>query len=81
MIRIGQEIALEGLQDCSFVTTTYRLGDRVIGRIGVVGPRRMEYGRVVSHIGFIRSAIDEYGKHITDEGRMDMTEVKNEKKR
>ena len=81
MIRIGQEIALEGLQDCSFVTTTYRLGDRVIGRIGVVGPRRMEYGRVVSHIGFIRSAIDELGKHMVGKGRTDITEAKNEEKR
>lgn len=61
MIRIGQEIALEGLQECSFVTTTYRLGDRIIGRIGVVGPKRMEYGRVVSNIGFIRSAINDFG--------------------
>jgi heat-inducible transcriptional repressor len=61
MIRIGQEIALEGLQECSFVTTTYRLGDRIIGRIGVMGPKRMEYGRVVSNIGFIRSAINEFG--------------------
>jgi heat-inducible transcriptional repressor len=76
MIRIGQEIALEGLQDCSFVTTTYRLGDRVIGRIGVVGPRRMEYGRVVSHIGFIRSAIDEFGKRGAGEDRKNMTEAK-----
>ena len=81
MIRIGQEIALEGLQDCSFVTTTYRLGDRVIGRIGVVGPRRMEYGRVVSHIGFIRSAIDELGKHMVGKGRTDITEANNEEKR
>jgi len=61
MIRIGQEIALEGLQECSFVTTTYRLGDRIIGRIGVMGPKRMEYGRVVSNIGFIRSTINEFG--------------------
>ena len=76
MIRIGQEIALEGLQDCSFVTTTYRLGDRVIGRIGVVGPRRMEYGRVVSHIGFIRSAIDEFGKRIAGVERTKRTEAK-----
>lgn len=80
MIRIGQEIALEGLQDCSFVTTTYRLGERVIGRIGVVGPRRMEYSRVVSHIGFIRSAIDEFGMRLTggdrrmaDDERMNRT--------
>ncbi len=59
MIRIGQEIMLEGLQDCSFVTTTYKMGDVVAGRIGVIGPRRMAYGKVISHIGFMKQTIND----------------------
>lgn len=59
MIRIGQEIALSGLENCSFVTTTYKIGETVAGRIGVIGPRRMEYGKVISHINFVRKNIDE----------------------
>lgn len=58
-VRIGQEIMLDGLQDCSFVTTTYKLGDIVAGRIGVIGPKRMTYGKVISHISFVRQTIDE----------------------
>lgn len=58
-VRIGQEIMLDGLKDCSFVTTTYRLGNVVAGRIGVIGPKRMAYGKVISHISFVRQAIDE----------------------
>ncbi len=58
MIRIGQEIALEGFEDCSFVTTTYNVGDKIAGNIGVIGPRRMEYGKVVSQINFVRTLID-----------------------
>lgn len=74
MIRIGQEITLEGLQECSFVTTAYQLGERIIGRIGVVGPKRMEYSKVISHIGFIRSAINEYGKRLAPDRDIKTTE-------
>lgn len=47
MISIGEEIQVQEMTDCSIVSTTYRLGDQVIGRMGVIGPKRMEYGRVV----------------------------------
>jgi heat-inducible transcriptional repressor len=59
MIRIGQEIMLDGLKDCSFITTTYKMGDVIAGRIGVIGPRRMAYAKVVSNISFVRQSIDE----------------------
>ncbi len=59
MVRIGQEIALDGLSDCSFVTTSYRIGDTVAGHMGVIGPRRMAYDKVISHINFIKTALDD----------------------
>lgn len=59
MVRIGQEIALDGLSDCSFVTTSYRIGDTVAGHMGVIGPRRMAYGKVISNISYIKMALDE----------------------
>lgn len=58
MVRIGQEIALEGFSDCSLVTTSYRIGDTVVGNMGVIGPRRMEYGKVFSNISYIKTALD-----------------------
>lgn len=59
MVRIGQEIALDGLADCSFVTTSYRIGDTVAGHMGVIGPRRMAYGKVISNISYIKMALDQ----------------------
>ena len=59
MIRIGQEITLEGLEGCSFITTTYNVGGKVAGNIGVIGPKRMEYSKVISQINFVRMMIDE----------------------
>ncbi|MDD4094800.1 MAG: heat-inducible transcriptional repressor HrcA [Oscillospiraceae bacterium] len=58
MIRIGQEISIGGLSDCSFITTTYNVGDKIAGNIGVIGPKRMEYSKVISQISFIRQVIN-----------------------
>ncbi|MDO5016476.1 MAG: heat-inducible transcriptional repressor HrcA [Eubacteriales bacterium] len=58
-IRIGQEIALEGLEECSFVTTTYRLGADVRGKIAVVGPKRMEYARIISQMEFVNHVLED----------------------
>jgi heat-inducible transcriptional repressor len=68
MVRIGQEIALEGLSDCSFVTTSYRVGETVAGHMGVIGPRRMAYDKVISNINFIKIALDEQMQKIASSG-------------
>ncbi len=59
MIRIGQEIALEGLEDCSFITTTYNIGDTLSGNIGVIGPKRMDYSKVISQVNFVRKKLND----------------------
>ncbi len=46
-VRIGPETGVPELQDCSLVTATYSLGDRTHGTIGILGPTRMQYGRVL----------------------------------
>lgn len=57
MVRIGQEIALEGMEDCSFITTTYRIGGELSGQICLIGPRRMPYSRTISQISFVNQAL------------------------
>jgi len=47
-VRIGPETGVPELRDCSLVTATYSLGDHNHGTIGVIGPTRMQYGRVLS---------------------------------
>lgn len=54
MIRIGQELTIESLAECSFITTTYQLGDQLLGDISIIGPKRMNYDDVISRIRFIR---------------------------
>lgn len=47
-IQIGEEIKVREMADCSLVSAEYRLGSEIIGRVGIIGPKRMEYARVVS---------------------------------
>ncbi len=58
-IQIGAENELEEIKGCSLITATYSLDSKVIGKIGVIGPTRMEYSRVISSINYIRRMIDE----------------------
>ncbi len=46
-IKVGGDENL-GITDCSIVTTTYKSRGKPIGSLGVVGPVRMDYGKVVS---------------------------------
>jgi len=55
---IGSENALKQLHDCSLVTANYSLGDKVIGKIGVIGPKRMNYAKVIASLDCIASHID-----------------------
>lgn len=47
-IKIGHENTQQEIQNCSMITATYQVGDRILGTIGVLGPTRMEYARVVT---------------------------------
>lgn len=47
-ITIGNENIYDPIKDCSLITATYRLGDRTIGKIGVIGPTRMDYLKLVN---------------------------------
>lgn len=59
IIQIGNENIIEGIKDCSLVTASYSVGDHVIGTIGIIGPTRMEYSKVVSSMNYIRNKINQ----------------------
>ena len=51
-IFIGGENELEHLQGFTFITANYGNGPNMLGSIGVIGPRRMDYQRVVPIIDY-----------------------------
>lgn len=47
-VKIGNENYIEGAEDCSVVSAVYNLGSKPIGKIGLIGPTRMPYSKVIS---------------------------------
>lgn len=46
-IYIGEESGYRALDQCSLVTASYAVDERTVGVLGVIGPTRMEYERVI----------------------------------
>ncbi|HEX7712649.1 MAG TPA: heat-inducible transcriptional repressor HrcA [Bacillota bacterium] len=46
-VKIGHENQETAMQDCSVVTASYEIAGRTVGVIGVLGPTRMEYSKVL----------------------------------
>ncbi|MCI8529865.1 MAG: heat-inducible transcription repressor HrcA [Lachnospiraceae bacterium] len=58
-VYIGEETPVQSMKDCSVVTASYELSDGMKGTIGIVGPKRMDYDRVVTILRTIQTQLDE----------------------
>ncbi len=61
-VYIGNETKVESMKDCSMVTATYRIHEGVYGKIGIVGPKRMDYDKVVSTLQSLMAQLDDIFK-------------------
>ena len=59
---IGSEAPVESMKDCSVVTATYELQDGMRGTVGIIGPKRMDYEKVVEKLKTIQSQLDDVFK-------------------
>ncbi len=58
-ITIGSEHHIEDLRGCSVVAAAYRIGGRPVGALGIVGPTRMHYARVVSLVRYLAESLSD----------------------
>ena len=58
-VYIGEEIGDDNIRGCSLVTSTYRVG-KSQGTLGVMGPTRLNYGRVMSIVRHVASKVTEW---------------------
>jgi len=56
---IGGEGPWEELSDCSLVLSRYGVNRHVTGDLGVLGPRRMPYGRAISAVRYVSNLMSE----------------------
>lgn len=59
VVTIGQENKYSGIQNCSMVQATYRVEGQVIGTLAVLGPTRMEYGKIMAVLEFMHRHLGE----------------------
>ncbi len=59
VVKIGSENDLSGIQECSLISANYNVADTFIGTIGIIGPTRMEYPKVISSMNYIRKFMSE----------------------
>ena len=58
-VYIGNETPVQTMKDCSVVTATYELGDGMKGTIGIIGPKRMDYDKVVNTLKTLTTQLDD----------------------
>ena len=57
-VYIGKESPVQSMDDCSIVTATYELGEGMKGTIGIIGPKRMDYDKVVDNLKVVMHQLD-----------------------
>ena len=57
-VYIGSESPVQSMKDCSIVTATYELEEGVQGTIGIIGPKRMDYKKVVDNLETVMTQLD-----------------------
>ena len=71
-IIIGNENNIPELRDCSLVVARYSAGKNIAGTIGIIGPTRMDYSKIVSKLEYLTN---ELSRRLADEfeegGEMD----------
>ena len=58
-VYIGSETPVQGMRDCSIVTATYELDEGMKGTIGIIGPKRMDYEKVVTNLKLLKRQLDD----------------------
>jgi len=62
-VSIGTENELAELKNLSIITSAYKVGDKTIGLLGIVGPKHMEYTKMMSLVNFIGDMLGTKIKH------------------
>lgn len=57
-VYIGDETPIQSMKDCSVVTANYDLGGGLRGTVGIIGPKRMDYEKVLGTLRNLMSQLD-----------------------
>jgi heat-inducible transcriptional repressor len=67
-VLIGREHAIASMRNCALITAPYRLGsNEQLGTLGVVGPMRIEYSRIMAMVNYMARLIE---RRLNEEARV-----------
>ncbi len=58
-VHIGEESHYEGIQECSLVLSNYKVKNKNLGTLGIIGPRRMSYAKIISLVDYMARHLSE----------------------
>ncbi len=57
-VRIGKENELDIMQKSSIITANYYVGDQVMGKVGIIGPTRMDYPKTIARLKKVSAVLN-----------------------
>jgi len=59
---LGSESDMKGMEGMSIITSAYRIGQNSYGLLGIIGPMRMNYSRLIPIVGYTARAVTDLFK-------------------
>ena len=56
-VKIGAENKYPDFQNLSLISSTYTIQGRTVGVLGIIGPKRMEYSKMISLVGYVSKVV------------------------
>jgi len=78
-IYIGEENSITSGGDSSFIFKTFSLGEKVLGAIGVIGPKRMDYSKIIAKLEYFSINMADIIKNEIDEKANSYTAIDDSK--
>lgn len=63
-VSIGSENSFLGIEDCSLVVSTYKKGNQTLGILGIIGPTRMEYSKLIPVVDYTAKMLSKHLEEI-----------------
>jgi heat-inducible transcriptional repressor len=61
-VKIGSENTFKELKDLSMITTVYKNGEQAVGVLGIIGPKRMEYQKMMLLVSRVSEILNKFFK-------------------
>ena len=77
VIKIGKENMFDEIKDCSVITATYSVNNKMIGSIGIIGPTRMNYRKAIASMDVVTKSLSKQISYLMGDNRIESDDNNN----